>query len=105
MIFIVSIVVNPDGCPMERGSSYLPYFPEFRITWPELEIGEIATESCACGSLDTVTVEYQATRTCGGNYSNGAAWRSQDVSRCLFSNTTLRLCQATEVRFYECAIV
>lgn len=94
-----SMLISSDGCPMEQGLPYLPYFPEFRITWPESEIGQTATESCACGNLDTVTINYQATRVCGGNYRNGAAWRTQDVSQCIFSNTTLQLCRTIGVSF------
>ena len=92
-----------DGCPMEQGPSYISFLPDFRITWPELEIGEITMQSCACGNLDTAAVNYQATRVCSGNYSNGAAWGAQDVSLCLFSNTTLQLCQVTEVKCYKCS--
>lgn len=55
----------------------------------------MATESCACGALNSSS--YLATRLCGGNYSNGAMWGAQDVSRCSFSNSTLELCQASEV--------
>ena len=80
---------------MELGQSYIPYWPNFRIQWPELEIGQMATESCACGALNSSS--YLATRLCGGNYSNGAMWGAQDVSRCSFSNSTLELCQASEV--------
>jgi hypothetical protein len=88
-------VTRFDGCSMEQGLSYLPNVPEYRITWPEIDIGQTASESCPCGSLDTVS--YQATRTCGGDYTNGAAWRPQDVSVCVFSDTTLQLCQLTEL--------
>ena len=80
---------------MELGASYIPYLPNFRIQWPELEIGQVATESCACGMLDPTG--YLATRPCGGDYSNGAMWGTQDVSQCSFSNSTLELCQASEV--------
>ena len=81
---------------MELGQSYIPYWPNFRIQWPELEIGQMATESCACGALNSSS--YLATRICGGNYSNGAMWEAQDVSQCSFSNSTLELCQASEVQ-------
>ena len=88
-----------DGCPMELGPSYITSFPNIRITWPESEIGQMVNESCACGDLDTTDINYRAvaTRTCGGNYSSGATWGPQDVSNCIFSDATLRLCLTTEV--------
>ena len=91
---------HADGCPMEQGPSYLPYFPEFRIYWPESEIGQTVTESCACGSFKTT---YLGNRTCGGDYSNGAVWRTQDVSLCSFSNATVQLCQTSEVSKLSCS--
>lgn len=82
---------------MEQGPSYVSSFPNIRITWPESEIGQVVTESCACGDLDTTGINYQATRTCGGNYTYGAMWGPQDASNCIFSDATLELCQTTEV--------
>lgn len=82
---------------MEQGPSYVISFPDFRITWPESEIGQVVTESCGCGDLDITDINYRATRTCGGNYSSGATWGPQDVSNCTFSDATLQLCQTTEV--------
>ena len=82
---------------MELGPAYLSFFPDLRIEWPESEIGQNVNESCACGSLDTTGIDRQATRVCGGNYTDGAVWMAQEVSQCDFSNTTLQLCQATQV--------
>jgi hypothetical protein len=101
-IQVVVEVTRYDGCPMELGQSYIPYWPNFRIQWPELEIGQMATESCACGALNSSS--YLATRICGGNYSNGAMWEAQDVSQCSFSNSTLELCQASELPVVEQAV-
>ena len=84
---------------MEQGPSYLTSVPEYRITWPETDLGQTASVNCPCGTLDTTS--YQATRVCGGDYTSGAEWRSGDVSPCVFSDTTLRLCQVTEVRYHE----
>ena len=97
-ITLTMLALLTDGCSMEQGPSYLPSLPESRITWPELEIGQTAIESCICGTLDTAAFNYQAVRECGGDYTNGAEWRSQDVSLCTFSSATLQLCQITEVR-------
>ena len=83
---------------MELGPPYLPSLPDFLILWPELEIGQTATESCACGSLDPTG--YVATRMCTGSYSEGAMWEDQDVSNCSFSSSVIELCQASEVRLY-----
>ena len=101
ILYVCICHVFPDGCPMEQGP---PYQTNSRITWPELDIGQTATESCACGSLNTSELNYHATRVCGGNYSSGGEWETQDVSRCIFSDTTLELCRISEVSVHSLCI-
>ena len=84
-----------DGCPLEIGPSYLSSAPDFRVVWPESDIGQTVALGCPCGNLDT---PFQATRVCGGNFSDGGVWMEQDVSACQLPEEAIQLCLASEVR-------
>ena len=67
------------------------------MTWPETEIGQVASVPCPCGVSDPLIQELRGTRRCGGAYDTGAMWEEPQCDSCQFSNTRLTLCQLAEV--------
>ena len=83
-----------DGCPEETMSAC---GNAGTVTWPETEIGQVASVPCPCGVSDPLIQLITATRECGGTYDTGAMWEEPQCSRCQFSDTRLTLCQLAEV--------
>ena len=67
------------------------------VKWPETEIGQVAFVQCPCGVNDPLIQELGGTRRCGGMFDTGAMWEEPQCNSCLFSDTTLTLCQLAEV--------
>ena len=83
-----------DGCPELPMSTCGNAGP---VTWPETEIGQVASVPCPCGVSDPLIQELRGTRRCGGAYDTGALWEEPQCDSCQFSNTRLTLCQLAEV--------
>ena len=84
-----------DGCPEEPASTCGNAGP---VTWPETEIGQVASVPCPCGvSNDPLIQELRGTRRCGGTYDTGAMWEVPQCDSCQFSDTRLTLCRLAEV--------
>ena len=91
-----------DGChsktsiiPSHSGRQHL----KFVIEWPETNIGGLVVDSCPCGDI-LLEGQLQATRYCGGDFTNGALWDTADVSRCNFSDLAREICQLRDVINY-----
>lgn len=84
-----------DGCPSVVDSSCSK---DSTIVWPETEIGETVTVSCPCGSpRSSLLPALKATRSCGGNYNNGAQWEDAFCRDCQFHDSRLMLCTLSQV--------
>ena len=82
-----------DGCPVETGVCG----NVDNVTWPETEIGQVASIPCPCGVSDPLIQELRGTRRCGGTYDSGAVWEEPQCDSCQFRSTRLALCQLAEV--------
>lgn len=68
------------------------------IKWPETNIGGTAVVGCPCGSgTSEGRHSLQATRYCGGDFTNGAQWAIPDVVHCNFSDLARHICQLRNV--------
>ena len=67
------------------------------MTWPETEIGQVASVPCPCGVSDPLIQLLRGTRRCGGTYDTGAVWEDPQCDFCQFSSTRLTLCSLAEV--------
>ena len=69
------------------------------IKWPETNIGGLAVVNCPCGSEtnNEEQLQLQATRYCGGNFTNGALWDAPDVTQCNFSDLAREICHLRNV--------
>ena len=75
-----------DGCPEQM----LACGNAGNVTWPETEIGQVASVPCPCGVDDPLI---QGTRRCGGTYDTGAIWEEPQCGSCQFSGKGITLCQ------------
>ena len=94
--------MNPDGCP-KLLSSVCGNVGS--VTWPETEIGEIASVPCRCGIKDPLIQLLKGTRKCGGTYEGGAMWEERQCDSCNFTETRRELCALAEVsglRYESC---
>ena len=87
---------NPDGCPKEIRSVCGNVRP---VTWPETEIGEVASVSCPCGLDDPLIQQLKGTRRCGGTYEGGARWEEPQCNSCSFTETRRELCALDQVGY------
>ena len=81
--------------PLEEGGL------EVVLMWPESDLGETVVLQCPCGNLSALTnntIDRNASRTCGGSFSEGAVWESPLDMPCNFSSATRRLCLVANVR-------
>ena len=70
------------------------------LEWPESDIGQTISLPCPCGNLSAVSnesINKNATRECGGTFTQGAKWDIAMSSPCNFSSVTRRLCQVANV--------
>ena len=97
-------VTCTDGCPVEISTNCSNVAA---ITWPETEIGEVASVRCPCGPDDQNPLPPQsvATRRCAGNYGDGARWENPSCAPCQFTDSRLTLCSLLEVRVYVCMCI
>ena len=89
------MLLSQDGCPELPNS---PCGNAGAVTWPETEIGQVASVPCPCGVSDPLVQQLRGTRRCGGTYETGAVWGEPQCDRCQFSNTRLTLCELAQVR-------
>ena len=94
MITSIPPFSHQDGCPEEPFSLCGNVGP---VTWPETEIGQVASVPCPCGFDDPLIEQLMGTRRCAGTYVEGGVWEEPQCSSCQFSNTRLTLCQLAEV--------
>ncbi|XP_019862297.1 PREDICTED: uncharacterized protein LOC109590854 [Amphimedon queenslandica] len=101
----VTTVERFDGCP--SNFTIIPSHsgnPNLTITivWPETNIGVLAVVDCPCGTNGTSGGgKLQATRYCGGDFTNGAVWDAPDVMRCNFSDLARTLCHLKDLPVEE----
>ena len=68
------------------------------VNWPETNIGVLAIVDCPCGANGTSGGgALQATRYCGGDFTDGAMWLTPDVVKCNFSDLARRICRLSDV--------
>ena len=89
-----SIFSHQDGCPEQPASTCGNVGP---VTWPETEIGQVASVPCRCGLEDPLIKLLRGTRRCGGTYEGGAVWEEPQCDSCIFSKTRRTLCELAEV--------
>ena len=89
------ILVHEGGCPAEQDTTCSNLSS---VTWPVTPVGSVATVSCPCGVSDPMIQQLMATRRCraGTNGSYGV-WEEPQCDSCMFSQTTLALCELTDV--------
>ena len=99
---VYSIFLILDGCysstsiiPSYTGKQHL----NLVIKWPETNIGGLAVVNCPCGSEtnNEEQLHLQATRYCGGDFTNGALWDAPDVIQCNFSDLAREICHLRNV--------
>ena len=99
----VQIFDHVDGCRSETSvlasSSGDPEL-DIQITWPEVNIGEVAIVKCPCGGVDLGTGSLESWRYCGGNFINGAHWEEAFLAPCDFSDLAREICNLAEVDEY-----
>jgi hypothetical protein len=88
--FLIQQSQRFDGCPTIEDTTCSNVRP---ITWYQTEIGGVAHVKCPCGVNDDFINKLQASRVCGGTYSNGAAWEEPRCDVCKFSETREELCR------------
>ena len=90
-------MVFKDGCPSTETvipSSSGREDLTITIMWPETNIGGEAIVKCPCGEGGGIL---QATRYCGGDFTNGAKWSETNVAACNFSDLAREICQLRNV--------
>ena len=85
---------HQDGCPELPDSSCGNVG---NVTWPETEIGQVASLPCPCGVNDSLVQMVTGTRRCGGTNETGAVWEEPQCGSCQFSNTRRTLCRLAQV--------
>ena len=78
-----------DGCPELPDSPCGNVGP---VTWPQTEIGQVASVQCRCGLDDELIRQLRGTRRCGGTYETGAVLGEPQCESCQFSETRRMLC-------------
>ena len=91
-----------DGCPSSKtvilsssGRKHL----NITLSWPETNIGGQALVNCPCGNGTLDNGLLQATRYCGGNFTNGAKWTEANIAACNFSDLAREICRLKNVSF------
>ena len=67
------------------------------LVWPETNIGGQALVYCPCGNGPSNIGLLQATRYCGGNFTNGAKWTKSSIAACNFSDLAREICRLKNV--------
>ena len=89
-------LLHEGGCPAEQDTTCSNVSA---VTWPVTPAGSIASISCPCGVRDPMIQQLTATRRCGAGTDGGhGVWEEPQCDSCMFSATTLALCELTEVR-------
>ena len=83
-----------DGCPELPDSPCGNVGP---VTWPQTEIGQVASVQCQCGLDDPLIQQLTGTRRCSGRHETGAVWEEPQCESCQFSETRRMLCALAEV--------
>ena len=61
--------------------------------WSEVAIGTVQEIRCPC----RVSVPFNATRVCAGDFVSGGEWQRPSDSACNFDDLAAQLCQLPEV--------
>ena len=56
---------------------------------------------CPCGTVTLGAGNLQATRYCGGNFSVGAQWETEESSACDFSDRARKICNLAMVSIVQ----
>ncbi len=103
-MFLVHGCVNrtfytTDGCSMDASNP--------RYTWPEADLSTTPVRvACPCAGIDSSLSDIEATRVCGGSFSDGINWLSADTSPCQLANQLSEaLCTALEVSVVSCVVI
>ena len=89
-----------DGCPTSSTTVSSNFGDPIIIKWPETNIGEIAVVNCPCGSNDmSAGGTLKASRSCGGDFTNGALWQAPSVMKCKLSDLARMICQLKDVSY------
>lgn len=89
VIFKLSLIFS-DGCPFEVTNA--------SFSWPETNLGTVVTLNCSCNGLSLGVGQPVATRTCSGNFTNGAEWDTPNTLQCeTFTDEVQLLCNTTQV--------
>jgi len=94
-------LTHTDGCPGEGTviPSQQPGGIDIRLQWVESDIGVRLTIECPCGNFSLVGgARVNASRYCGGDFTQGAQWEAPEDMACNFTETARRLCQVIDVR-------
>ena len=67
------------------------------LVWPETIIGRQVIVNCPCGNGSLDTGLLQATRYCGGNFTNGAKWAEANIAACNLSDLAREICMLKNV--------
>ena len=95
---------HQDGCPATN--TIIPSHSgrqdlNITILWPETNIGVQVIRSCPCGSKSSKGGGIlEATRYCGGDFTNGATWAEANIAACNFSDLTRDICDLINVCKY-----
>ncbi|XP_019852845.1 PREDICTED: uncharacterized protein LOC100634318 [Amphimedon queenslandica] len=99
----ITDVVRFDGCPTSSTTLLSDSGdPKLTLTikWPETNIGEIAVVNCPCGSNGTSAGgTLNASRNCGGDFTNGALWQAPSVLKCKLRDLARMICQLKDRLF------
>ena len=101
MLTTTSTLTRTDGCPGEETviHSQQPGGIDIRLQWAESDIGVRLTIECPCGNFSLVgEARVNASRYCGGDFTQGAQWEAPEDMACNFTETARRLCQVIDVR-------
>ena len=80
-------------CTEETTTVYSFENETLNITWPQTKLNMTVFEVCPCPGATNLQ---EATRVCGGTYSNGVEWNDPDISQCPeLKESTVRLCIAS----------
>ena len=92
--------MHTDGCPEDE--TVIPSQQsggiDIQLQWAESDIGVRLTIECPCGNFTLVGgARLNASRYCGGNFTEGAQWEAPQDMACNFTETARRLCQLIDV--------
>ena len=94
--FSTACQANRTVIPSQSGNNAL----DIVIDWPKTKIWDVAYVNCPCSNLTIGTngEQLQASRFCGGDFTNGPEWQMAVVDLCDISDLGRNICHIAEVR-------